>query len=376
MTLRRVAPGIYQTPTGYRARVSVGPRRAAQTREKRFPLDTELRAMKAWQTLARADLLATQPAAARSGTLAAEVDAYLATLTGGTRADAARLLAHWTARFGDRPALSLTRRELAQQLDAWRQTRAAATCNHRLSRLHSCYRARFPDQDTWPTSGVRGYREPAGEVREIPAATWRALLKAMAPSRAKACLEVFAETGIPPARLRRLRPEHLDLAGRTVYLEARRKGAGTLGRRFPLTAAAVRAFKAFVVADAWGGVTAVTMHLVFQRAVRRVNTARTAKGLSPVPPLRMYDLRHTFGARAYRLTGDVRAVAELLDVTVETALRYTRAAVPETMSKVIAALDAAAPAPRRGGRRGSEGKVAVFPVDHGLPKPARRVRFP
>lgn len=333
----RVADGIYRDATGY----EVAARAARQARWKRFPLDTDLKTMRAWQDDTRSALRKVSPIGGGRRLRDCVAD-YLGRLPAGpSKTNRAILLAHWVEAFGDRPALSLTRGEIVRQLEVWRATKAASTCNHRLSELRRLYRVEFADRETWPTDQVRRQREPKGEARDIPLAVLDALIASMPESKSKARLALFAATGIPPARIKRLRPEHIDLVDGTLYLEGRQKGAGTLGRRFPLSAAAQHAVRDFLRARAFGDFRTTGLAGVWRHAIDRTNRRLTAAHQPTLPAMRMYDIRHAFGARLYALTGDIRAVAELMDITIETALRYTRAAVPQALRNVVAALDRA-----------------------------------
>lgn len=336
-TRTRVAAGIYRDATGY----EVAARVARQARWKRFPPDTELRAMRAWQDDTRSALRKTTPTGAGRRLRDCVADYLGRQPAGPSKTNRAILLAHWVEVCGDRAALSLTRGEIVRQLEVWRATKAASTCNHRLSELRRLYRVEFAERETWPTDKVRRQREPKGEARDIPLAVLDALIASMPESKSKARLALFAATGIPPARIKRLQPEHLDLVDGTLYLEGRQKGAGTLGRRFPLSAAAQIAVRDFMRARAFGDFRTTGLNGVWQHAIARTNRALTKAEQPTLPPMRMYDIRHAFGARLYTLTGDIRAVAELMDITIETALRYTRAAVPQALRNVVAALDRA-----------------------------------
>jgi site-specific recombinase XerD len=173
-----------------------------------------------------------------------------------------------------------------------------------------------------------------------------------------------------------LRAEDVDLEARAVFVLGRRKGHGTASRTLPLTAGGVRAFAEYAKQSAFatidsetgalrpGGVARATLFLVFSRALEALNTVRSRAALPPLQ-LRPYDARHAFGAAVYRQTGDIRAAAELLDVSLETAMRYTMGAVPDRLRTVVATLDGA----RRGGharmRHGERSRHKVGDVRDG-----------
>lgn len=333
----RVDRGIYRDALGYEVVARVGRR----TKAKRFPLTTSHAAMRDWQDATRQTL--RKGAKSPRGplvTLADDIKAYLRRIPAGeSKANRTILLAHWDGAFGTLPTLELSRAMVVQQLHTWRATHAASTCNHRLSELRRLLETQYPDAETWATSRITRFREPQGEVRDIPVELLDTLIASMPRSKSKARLWVFAATGIPPARLRRLKREHVDLADGTVYLESRRKGAGTPGRRFPFSAEARAAFEELIAVHAFGSFATESMAVVWTHALTRENKARAKRKERPLPHIRMYDIRHAFGSRLYRLTGDIRAVAEIMDISIETALRYTRAAVPQALRSAVAALD-------------------------------------
>jgi integrase len=294
----------------------------------------------------------------------------------------------WLPRFGDRRRHTLTAAELNQQLHDWREAGvAAATCNHRRRALIALFDALdrpAPGEDATtrrssnPARQTDAMRPPALEARDIDAATRRQLLRAMYPGKARAMWGVMSETGLPPARIRLLRAEDVDLEARAVFVLGRRKGHGTASRTLPLTAAGVRAFAEYAKQSAFatmdpetgalrpGGVARATLFLVFSRALEALNTVRARAGLAPLQ-LRPYDARHAFGAAVYRQTGDLRAAAELLDVSLETAMRYTMGAVPDRLRTVVATLDG--DGARRGGharmRHGERSRHKVGDVREG-----------
>lgn len=338
-----VASGIYKDAHGYEASVKVGSGAAARTRAKRFPRDTGLRTMRQWQDAVRVALRLAAPPV-RSGTLRADVPRYLKLVAGMPSLDARRAeLEAWAAVFGNTRTTDLTTAALQAQLEVWRAAgRAASTLNHRRNSLAQLYAALYPTAPN-PARGLRWSRPPDPAPRAVPPAIVAALLDAMPTSATKARLWVMAETGLPPVRVMRLTPADVDVEARTLRLAGRRKGRGTKGRLLPLSASGADAFRAFVAADAWGSFSSSGMSVSFRRAVAKVNEARAGAQLPPLPPLRPYDLRHSFGTRVYLATGDPRVAAELLDCSAQTALRYTLGAVPVTLQRAIAVLDGGQP---------------------------------
>jgi integrase len=377
----RVATGIYRDARGYSACVQVGTAPRARTQEKRFQLGANFADIRDWMATARRTLRLQVPLRrAAQGTLAGDVAAYLVTIAAmpswvSRRSD----LRAWLPPFGDRCRHTLTAAELNQQLHAWREAGvAAATCNHRRRALVALYEALDGPLGPNTARATDAMRPPALEARDIDATTRRQLLRAMYPGKARAMWGVMSETGLPPARIRLLRAEDVDLEARAVFVLGRRKGHGTASRTLPLTAAGVRAFAEYAKQSAFatmdpetgalrpGGVARATLFLVFSRALEALNTVRSRAALPPLQ-LRPYDARHAFGAAVYRQTGDIRAAAELLDVSLETAMRYTMGAVPDRLRTVVATLDG--DGARRGGharmRHGERSRHKVGDVREG-----------
>ena len=94
----RIGVGIYRDAYGLAATVKAG----GVQREKRFPPDTSVKTMKAWQGETRVALRKLNPRAGR-GTFAADVDRYLeGRTTMPTYAGRKVHLALWSAEFGQR----------------------------------------------------------------------------------------------------------------------------------------------------------------------------------------------------------------------------------------------------------------------------------
>jgi site-specific recombinase XerC len=237
-------------------------------------------------------------------------------------------------------------------MNAWHEAGVAgSTLNHRKTALAAVY-AEFNDEgDPNPTRGLKRFPEADVQPRAIAPEIIQEIIDAMPTSKSRAMLKVMAATGHPPERQRKLVPHHVQLDQRRVFLVSRKKGKGTAGRWYGLSKEGVDAYQEFVTQQAWGGVTKESLYTCFMRGVQAANRARAKTAKSLLPPLRPYDLRHSFGTMAYiKSKGDFRAVAELLDCTVETALRYTLGAVPVRMQAVIDAFDAPeqpAPKPRK-----------------------------
>jgi integrase len=139
----------------------------------------------------------------------------------------------------------------------------------------------------------------------------------------------MAYTGMPPAVIAQLRPEHLvRLKQYEVIMPGRLKGAGTAAQTRAIMPEAKAALERFAAAEAWGRVASSTMHIVWNRAVAKVRTDRPDW---PIPEhTRPYDLRHTFGELVYRATHDLALTQGLLGHKDQrTTRRYAAGAIPE-----------------------------------------------
>lgn len=368
-----IAPGIMREGDRLVATASVGSSRDGSRiiRRKVFPLGTSIATMQLWQLDEKRELYRTQPAAAAPGSLAADIPVYLETLPEGRyKSDSTEILAHWAALpLAEKSRAAITRLDVIAQIAAWGDKGAAVgTCNRRLSRLRKLYHALDGPTAPNPTDAIKFQREPEVEPRDIPIHIVKLILESLPDhgraekggtrptvSKTKLRLTVMAWTGIPPASLARVRPRDLDLNGARIYLRPRRKGKGREGAWVALLPPAVDALKAFVAAGlcghAWSnasmgktwrvGIARATKHAA--ELAEKTGDDAVARELASLPPrCKPYDLRHSFGSEIYRMTGDIRAVSELLQhADLETTKRYTKGAVSERVTAAIAKASAA-----------------------------------
>jgi site-specific recombinase XerC len=335
-----IAEGIYKDKIGYECTVSVGSGKTRRGKAKRFKRGTGMKEMTAWQDTARGLLRKKKPKTT-AGTLAADIRDYLKGVTSMPSYEARRADAEaWIPAFGDRDRLTITKNELQLQMNTWHEAGVAgSTLAHRKTALVAVYHAFNDEDDRNPAKGLKRYPEADLEPRAVAPAIIDEILKAMPPSKSRAMLKVMAATGHPFERQRKLVPLHVQLDQRRVFLVSRKKGKGTAGRWYALTDDGVKAYQEFVDQEAWGGARRASLYVCFLRGHAAANRKRALVNAPLIPPIRPYDLRHSFGTEAYRREGDIRAVAELLDCTVETALRYTLGAVPARMQAVVDALN-------------------------------------
>src|SRR5919109_2079095 len=133
---KRIAKNIYRDAAGLSATVKVGRWPNALSRERRFPPDTPIKTMRAWQKETRSELEKVVETRSRS-TLREDVPRYLALIREehASLQDREHELEVWLPRFGDRIRQSLRTAELDDQLRQWRNVEglAASTVNHRRS---------------------------------------------------------------------------------------------------------------------------------------------------------------------------------------------------------------------------------------------------
>lgn len=332
-----VATGIYKDGIGYEVRV----KHRGQHKSQRFDAGTPLAVMQAWQRRQAALIDLDRPTERKSTSFEQDAARYLALLSGRTKIDTEDLLAHWLRLYGTQPRAALTSPIIHGQLLAWhRDGVAAQTCNHRRRVLVTMWRVLDGVEAANPPKACPKLPVPPPAAKGLPWATIQAILDAMGPSTTRARLWVIATTGLPHAMLMRIEPGdlHLDDQPPHIVLKPRRKGAGAPARAIPITPAAVEAFREFVALKAFGAFSTSSMRTSFRLAAAKVGR----------PDVTPYLLRHSFGARAYAASRDLRAVAELLlHSSLATTKRYAEQAVPETASAAIQQMQADA-----GGRAG------------------------
>jgi integrase len=364
----KIAPGIWREGDRLIGEARIGSSRdGKQGREQKpFPLGTDLAKIRSWIHATKAALEVARPETAPRGTLAADIAIYLKTLpTGQYKADSTAIFAHWIASpLGAMPRADIDRLDVIAQISRWLETGAAVnTTNKRLSRLRQLFQALDGINTPNPTDKITFLREPESAPRDIPVYIVKLILNSLPDvgradrggerpdtSETKIRLRVMAYTGIAPATLRRVSARDLDLDNGRIYLTARRKGKGAPGAWVSLIPPAVDALRAFAAAKLFGRAwSRSSMRKTWLVGIKRAKVTAAAyaertgdpswvTGLANLPPrCKPYDLRHSFASEIYRVTGDIRAVSELLQhADLETTKRYTKGAVSERVTAAIA----------------------------------------
>jgi integrase len=262
----RVERGIYRDAAGYEVVAHVGARRKA----RRYPRDTPLATMRAWQDATRLALRTTpapRPTARSAPTLAADVDRYIAQV---------RTLVSWRELRAElRAWVRLAPQGLRRQLtpEVVRRARVTwldagvspKTINHRVAALRRMIRtldavpgAPLP---VTPCDGLR--RLPVPRVPKIPITpdvilrVYRALLArerqgVLRTAKTRARYMVLATTGVRPSELMRAQPEDLSLDTTPPYWLTRDGKGGRRASALPLNPEMLEAWRVFVAAGAWG----------------------------------------------------------------------------------------------------------------------------
>ena len=379
---QRLAEGIYIRAGRITAVASIGTGPTKLSEEQPFyqgtrELDEVIREATAWRLKWKADMLEHGPRRAASGSFAGDVSAFLRSIAEGqSRDEMEALLQHWIdaqlplsprggdrGTFGDAPRDMITRQDILVQLTVWQSEEYAAnTLNHRLRAIRRFF-TYFADDDAavLPTDKIAKFRQPEAEQRDIPVALVQQLLDTL-PDRGRAGkgetrpevsetkirLRVIAWTGLPHMSLERLRARDVDFGGQRMFLRPRRKGQGAAGVWVNLLPPAVEALRDYAAANLWErGFSRDSMRRSWQRAIARLTKQATKdkdqallEQLRALPPkCHPYDLRHAYASEAYRVTGDLGAVKELLQhADLKTTERYTKGAVSARAAAATAAM--------------------------------------
>ena len=366
---KTIRPGIRQIGNEWIAEKRVGSWRKGNVQRitKPFPLETPIDDMVAWQLRTTADLLDARAVAPASGTLAAELSAWVDGLPDGPgkyKRDSRGIVKHWIeSPVGAKARGSVTYDDIQNQINRWTEKGAAvSTLNKRLSRLRRFFDAPGPGAPN-PADDITFSREPDRDARDIPQRIVRLILDSLddrgrpangvrpTVGHSKIRLRLLAYAGIAPATAKRIRKNDLDLDRARVFLRPRRKGKGSDrdGAWIPLVPPAVAALRDFAAeklfaapysASSIGDTFKVGIAGATRTAARVAADTGDQTWLADLDrlPVRCspYDLRHAFAHEMYRQTGDITVVKYLLQhSSIETTHRYIKGAVPGHVAAAI-----------------------------------------
>jgi integrase len=315
---KRLDTGIYQTPYGFRVLIRI----QGRLETKRFPPTYTLAALRSW----RADHARLHRGPKRKrGTFADDVDRYLKAVAAmPSYKDRVREIEAWLPAFGELARWRITPELIRVQLQAWRKTKAASTCNHRRTALGHLYTVL--DGKAWPNPvrDVPPFAEPPATRRGVELPIALAAIRRVKGKMTRARLLVLLWTGMRPSELMRVTPAHIDLEQGICEVLT---GKGGSYRIIPLNKSATKAFKGFLRVGATGH---------FSVASVRKALVKACKAPPALPILRVYDLRHTFASALRKAGADLADVGEQLG---HRSPRMTRRYAPVVLEKLRVAGD-------------------------------------
>jgi integrase len=361
--------GVQKHGAGWRASVSRG--RGRSPLQKHFPRETPPRVMQRWRADAKAQLRLTRKQRATKGSFAYDAARYLEAVKALTTYEARkRDIQRWVAIFGTRQRDSLTSAEIRAWRDRWmteprsehgwvgpgrpqaydqraKHPYSASTINHWLRALSNLWTVLDGRRAPNPVRDVPEVTEPDALPRGRSYALIEQIIAAISdrgrPTKGqknttvaltKIRLRVLAYTGLTYAQLQRLTPADVDLEAGTMLVKRRSKGKGAKPRRLALLPQAVDAFRALDVAGGWGPFSGASVRKSFVLAYGKLRQADPS-----LPPMRVYDLRHSFGSLVFRATKSPHAVKHMLShESVRTTERYTLEAVEDVLAAQLSSL--------------------------------------
>lgn len=294
---------------------------------KTFASDTPLEQLTAWRTLQRT--LHGGRGKAKRGSFAADVAAYLKRIaampTAGQREQHLEL---WLEALGrDRARYSIKAAEIDEVMQRWTEQKLAAdTIRKRRTSLLALFHRLDGKDAPNPVRGSHPPKPARAHVRGLPFPTLLRVLDSMPPSDTAARLRVLAWTGLPPGMLMKVTASDIDFEKGELRVSPRRKGHGSSARTVPLTAQAVDAFRELERRGAFGDFAIAAAGRCLHRACKRCDVA----------PIRLYDIRHSFGALLYKTTRDLPTVARfLLHASLTSTARYAMGAVDDVDRRAV-----------------------------------------
>lgn len=307
--------------------------------------------MQAWREDTRAELRLKRKQRAFGGTFEHDAKAYLRSVASLPDINGRKAIVDlWIEVFGTTRRESITPVKIREWRDHWAtQPRngkdprplSHSTVNKRLRALSNIWTILDGRQSHNPVREVDELREAEPEPRALTYDHIKAIVAAM-PDRSRAekgkkrptlsvtkiRLRCLAYCQIAPKQLAALTPADLNLAGHLLRLPRRMKGRGAKSIWVTLLPEAVAAFTDFDRHHLYGPFSQSSLRKSFKRAVKNAGVT--------VPGLRPYDLRHAYGALAFRaLGGSLDGVGRLMQHTAKaTTERYILAAEAQVIAEL------------------------------------------
>jgi len=305
----RKLKGIRRRRQSWEVYVNVNRHRYTTT----FPLSTPVQEMRDWRD-DQVDKFGGDTTTA--GSFGADIATYLERVAAmPTVKQRAAHLALWAEELGrDRPRRTITAEEIDIVIQGWLEEVAPGTVRKRRTALQSFFVKLDGKKSARanPVKGAENPKPPKTEARAMDYLLIAAAIDAMPDYRdtkkglprrlslSKIRVRVLAYTGLPPGILKQVHPTDLQFTAGTLRVVPRHKGAGVEARTLPLTADGLDAFKDFHAANAYGPFATESLNRSFKKGCQKA-------GLDPAAH-HLYDLRHSFLTRLYRVTKDLATV--------------------------------------------------------------------
>ena len=309
---KRLDRAIWKTAYGFRVFLRIN--RVPHT--KRFPPTYTLEALRRW----RDDHERLHRTKKARGTFAQDIDNYLAAVQAmPSYADRVREIRAWEPAFGNLARWRIHAEDIRRQLHIWRADGyAASTCNHRRTALSHLYTVLDGKRDPNPVRDVPPFKEPPATARGV------AIAQALATIRrvrgwTRTRLLILLWTGMRPSELMRVRRAHADLEAGTCEVFTVKGGAP---RIIHLNRSAVKALRRFFRLGMEGTCSVASM----RKCLVRAYTAQPS-----LPPLRVYDLRHSHATALRKAGADLADVGHQLG---HSSPRLTRRYAPVVLEKL------------------------------------------
>lgn len=314
MSDKRLDRCIWQTPYGFRIAIRI----AGTLDTKRFPPAYTLKELQQWRD--EHERLHRRAARSRRGMFADDVDRYLKAIAAmPSYADRVREIEAWLPAFGSLVRSRITSEAIRAQLQDWRQTKAASTCNHRRTALSHLFTVLDGRAAPNPVRDVPPFKEPAPTRRGVDVLIALAAIRRVKGPMTRVRLLVLLHTGMRPSELMRVTAAHVDLGLGTCEVQTAKGGAY---RTIPLNKSARKAFRRFFRIGAAGPFSVASVRKSLVRACRR---------FPALPTLRVYDLRHSYASARRKAGADLSDVAEMLG---HKSLRMTKRYAPVVLDKL------------------------------------------